>query len=173
MTTVVSTINFMKSRGLNSRQFKDLRSDLESEYGDLVYHTLTRVTFSQLHDYFFVTESVNWTTARTYCREHYTDLATVNNQQDNDNLLKMTGTTTVWIGLYRTSERKRKTVRVELKSSQNLNDPTVMNEILAKMEQVLKEKGLEEYAKLSWVNQSDGNVFQKKKWMSSGAQGRC
>ncbi|XP_035862707.1 general transcription factor II-I repeat domain-containing protein 2B-like [Sander lucioperca] len=38
MSTVVSTINFIKSRGLNSRQFKELLSELESEYGDLVYH---------------------------------------------------------------------------------------------------------------------------------------
>ncbi|XP_060767151.1 general transcription factor II-I repeat domain-containing protein 2A-like [Neoarius graeffei] len=38
MTTVVSTINFIKSRGLNSHQFKELLSALESEYRDLVYH---------------------------------------------------------------------------------------------------------------------------------------
>ncbi|TWW69198.1 Protein ZBED8 [Takifugu flavidus] len=38
MKTVVSTINFIKSRGLNNRQFKELLSELESEYGDLVYH---------------------------------------------------------------------------------------------------------------------------------------
>lgn len=62
-----------------------------------------RVMFSQLHDYFFVPEKVNWTDAQMYCRQHYTDLATVNNQQDNDNLLKIAGPSTVWIGLYRTS----------------------------------------------------------------------
>lgn len=38
MKTVVSTINFIKSRGMNIRQFKELLSELESEYGDLVYH---------------------------------------------------------------------------------------------------------------------------------------
>ncbi|KAI4830515.1 hypothetical protein KUCAC02_002143 [Chaenocephalus aceratus] len=37
MHTVVSTINFIKSRGLNSRQFKELLRELESEYGDLIY----------------------------------------------------------------------------------------------------------------------------------------
>ncbi|XP_056440141.1 general transcription factor II-I repeat domain-containing protein 2A-like [Gadus chalcogrammus] len=42
MTTVVSTINFIKSRGLNNRQFKELLSELESEYGDLVYHCEVR-----------------------------------------------------------------------------------------------------------------------------------
>ena len=46
MATVVSSINFIKSRGLNCRQFKECRQftaasllkDLESEYGDLVYY---------------------------------------------------------------------------------------------------------------------------------------
>ncbi|KAI2663115.1 Aggrecan core protein [Labeo rohita] len=183
------------------------------------------VTFSQLHDYFFVPEKVNWTTAQTYCRQHYTDLATIDNQQDNDNVLNTAGYSNSWIGLYRTSgdtpliwsdgsnltysdwgagqpsnnnnaqwcvsiysqrwndkecyyifpfvcylERKKMTVRVELKSSQNLNDPAVMNEILAKMEQILKEKGLEEHAKLLWRNQSKGNVLQKKQQKSDANQ---
>ena len=38
MSTVISCINFIKSRRLNSRQFKELLNDLDSEYGDLVYH---------------------------------------------------------------------------------------------------------------------------------------
>ncbi|KAF4116584.1 hypothetical protein G5714_004073 [Onychostoma macrolepis] len=59
------------------------------------------------------------------------------------------------------SDWKRQIVRVEMKSSQNLNDPVVMNRILGKIEQVLKEKGLSQYAKLSWRTQSNGNVFQK------------
>lgn len=37
MSTVVSCINFVKSRGFNSHQFKELLTDLDSEY-DLVYH---------------------------------------------------------------------------------------------------------------------------------------
>lgn len=42
MATVVSTINYIKSKGLNNRQFKEPLSDLESEYGDLVYHCEVR-----------------------------------------------------------------------------------------------------------------------------------
>lgn len=42
MSTVVSCINFIKSRGLNSRQFKEFLNDLDSEYGDLVYHCEVR-----------------------------------------------------------------------------------------------------------------------------------
>ncbi|XP_070409546.1 general transcription factor II-I repeat domain-containing protein 2A-like [Nothobranchius furzeri] len=38
MKTVVSAMNFIISGGLNNRQFKELLCELESEYGDLVYH---------------------------------------------------------------------------------------------------------------------------------------
>ncbi|CAK1597490.1 unnamed protein product [Parnassius mnemosyne] len=39
---VVSTVNFIKSRGLNHRQFKQFLDDIESEYGDLLYYTEVR-----------------------------------------------------------------------------------------------------------------------------------
>ncbi|KAB0803132.1 hypothetical protein PPYR_00102 [Photinus pyralis] len=42
MKVVVSTINFIKSRGLNHRQFKQFLDDIESEYGDLLYYTEVR-----------------------------------------------------------------------------------------------------------------------------------
>ncbi|XP_069840988.1 general transcription factor II-I repeat domain-containing protein 2B-like [Dendropsophus ebraccatus] len=42
MSIVVSCINFVKSKGLNSRQFKELLNDLDSEYGDLVYYCEVR-----------------------------------------------------------------------------------------------------------------------------------
>ncbi|ROL29814.1 hypothetical protein DPX16_0871 [Anabarilius grahami] len=142
---------------------------------------------------------MNWTNAQKYCRQHYSDLATVDDQADHDELLKTVGMGHVWLGLSRTTypgpyvwsdqirvaphsqngflenrtiscvlklttvfARKRQIVKLEVKSSQNLNDPGVMDKILLKMEQILKEKGVTEYAKLSWRTQSDGNVFQKK-----------
>lgn len=121
------------------------------------------------------------------------------------------------------TERKRQLVRVEVKSSQNVNDPAVMKEILEKvshthiryhrethlelfliykrmnqqglhtiaiplekansniisksfllqMEQILKEKGLAQYAELSWRTQSNGNVFQKKDKKSDTTKQTC
>ncbi|XP_039505287.1 C-type Lectin CRL-like [Pimephales promelas] len=64
-------------------------------------------------------------------------------------------------------EKKRQVIRVEVKSGQNVNDPVVMKEILEKMERTLKEKGLAQYAKLSFRTQSNGNVFQKKYQMNN------
>ncbi|XP_051996780.1 putative C-type lectin domain family 20 member A isoform X9 [Xyrauchen texanus] len=60
-----------------------------------------------------------------------------------------------------TEKKKTQRVRVQVKSRQNLNDPKVQKEILQKIEQILKQKGLPYDAKLSWKNQTDGNVFQK------------
>ncbi|KAK7177219.1 hypothetical protein R3I93_001263 [Phoxinus phoxinus] len=59
------------------------------------------------------------------------------------------------------TEMKRQIVRLEVKSSQNLNDPEVKKEILMKIEQILKEKGLPEEAKLSWKLVSGEKVFQR------------
>jgi hypothetical protein len=42
MSTVVKTINFVRSRGLHHRQFQSLLATMESEYGDLQYFTEIR-----------------------------------------------------------------------------------------------------------------------------------
>ncbi|XP_051501996.1 L-selectin-like [Myxocyprinus asiaticus] len=189
---------------------------------------LIPIAFSLPQLFYYVPVNMNWGEAQKYCRQHYTDLATIDSQTDVDELVKTTGTlfpgpvvdfnNLIWIGLHRAdatapwiwsdqsnsmfrswdsgqpnnmfgkqfcaattpdglwndwdcgtkytsvcySVRKRTIVRVEVKSSQNVNDPGMMTEILKKMEQKLKEEGLVEYATLSWRNQSDGNVFQKK-----------
>ncbi|XP_051245091.1 uncharacterized protein LOC127356994 isoform X2 [Dicentrarchus labrax] len=51
-------------------------------------------------DFVFVNESKTWTEAQSYCREHYTDLASVRNQTENE---QITGGRDLWIGLYRDS----------------------------------------------------------------------
>jgi len=39
MDVVVKTVNFIRARGLNHRQFVSFLADLEMEYGELLYHT--------------------------------------------------------------------------------------------------------------------------------------
>jgi len=39
---VMSTVNFIRSRGLNYCQFRDFLSEMEAEYPDLPYHTAVR-----------------------------------------------------------------------------------------------------------------------------------
>ncbi len=42
MTTVVKTINLICSRELNQREFWTFLSDIDAEYGDVVYHSNVR-----------------------------------------------------------------------------------------------------------------------------------
>ncbi|TNN40098.1 Aggrecan core protein [Liparis tanakae] len=53
-------------------------------------------------------------------------------------------------------------VRLEKRSSSlDLNDPVVMEDLLKKFKQRLKDQGLNDDIKLTWRKQSDGKVFHK------------
>ncbi|XP_071368580.1 putative C-type lectin domain family 20 member A, partial [Centroberyx affinis] len=51
----------------------------------------------------FVLEFKNWTEAQSYCREHYTDLAVVRNDADDEVIKMITRQYHAWIGLTRDS----------------------------------------------------------------------
>lgn len=56
--------------------------------------------------FYFIPNNMIWTEAQTYCRKHHTDLATVNDKTDLDELLKTLPKgfkSNIWIGLYRTN----------------------------------------------------------------------
>ncbi|KAF4111683.1 C-type lectin mannose-binding isoform-like [Onychostoma macrolepis] len=181
---------------------------------------LTHVTFSQTRMFYFVPKSMSWSDAQMHCRRNYIDLAAIDDQTDQDEMMRVIRQFhegDVWIGLSRTdvnapwiwsdqspstfmpwaptqpnnwesnqycvivtlgaklndldckttlpsvcyTERRKQTVRLRVKSSQNVNDPAVKTEILLQIGKILKEKGLAKDAKLSWKIQPDGNVFQK------------
>lgn len=58
--------------------------------------------FSDTSSSIFVGVSKSWRDAQSYCRDHYTDLASVRNQSESPQL-KAIATSTAWIGLYRNS----------------------------------------------------------------------
>ncbi|XP_053332751.1 C-type mannose receptor 2-like [Clarias gariepinus] len=56
------------------------------------------------HRYHFVNENKTWSEAQTYCRQKYTDLASINNMEEMmklNNTLKMETVNQAWIGLQR------------------------------------------------------------------------
>ncbi|XP_056298016.1 lymphocyte antigen 75-like [Pseudoliparis swirei] len=60
------------------------------------------------------------------------------------------------------SKRVVKVRLVKTSSSLDLNDPVVVEDLLKKLKQRLKDQGLNEDIKLSWKKQSDGKVFHKE-----------
>uniref|UniRef100_A0A3B3B9U0 C-type lectin domain-containing protein n=1 Tax=Oryzias melastigma TaxID=30732 RepID=A0A3B3B9U0_ORYME len=55
-------------------------------------------------EYVFVNERMNWSSAQRYCRENFTDLATLRNNTDLTKLYSVTpANQNVWTGLYRDS----------------------------------------------------------------------
>ncbi|XP_073792207.1 C-type mannose receptor 2 [Danio rerio] len=53
--------------------------------------------------YYFVSESMNWTEAQRFCRLSYTDLATINNMEEMNRLINTVNGSyngSAWIGLY-------------------------------------------------------------------------
>uniref|UniRef100_A0A8C6Q035 C-type lectin domain-containing protein n=1 Tax=Nothobranchius furzeri TaxID=105023 RepID=A0A8C6Q035_NOTFU len=62
---------------------------------DLAYHDATFV---------YVSNTMSWTAAQSYCREHHTDLASVRNPMENEKIKQLIPSgQSAWIGLYRDS----------------------------------------------------------------------
>ncbi|XP_046723095.1 C-type mannose receptor 2-like [Silurus meridionalis] len=69
-----------------------------------------RTTSSISHQFYFINENKTWTKAQKFCRENYTDLATINDMEDIHSLLNTTKgnyTGLAWIGLYADVENWR------------------------------------------------------------------
>ncbi|KAJ4945296.1 hypothetical protein JOQ06_013823 [Pogonophryne albipinna] len=58
-----------------------------------------------LYEYHFIREEKSWDEAQRYCREKYTDLATVSDMRDVGRLTNPPQTTDAWIGLRSINER--------------------------------------------------------------------
>ncbi|XP_045554637.1 L-selectin-like [Salmo salar] len=64
---------------------------------------------SHLRQFHITHEDLFWTAARNYCRNHYTDLITVYNQEEAEQLIELmrsNGSTMAWIGLNRKEHRQ-------------------------------------------------------------------
>ncbi|KAI1901300.1 hypothetical protein AGOR_G00032890 [Albula goreensis] len=55
------------------------------------------------HRYILIKEKKTWREAQSYCRKHHTDLASVRNQTENQQINQTAGGQAMWIGLFRES----------------------------------------------------------------------
>ncbi|KAK2817798.1 hypothetical protein Q7C36_021731 [Tachysurus vachellii] len=53
--------------------------------------------------YVFINNNMSWYGAQTYCREKYTDLVSVRNQTENEEIMRVIKGSVVWIGLFNDS----------------------------------------------------------------------
>ncbi|KAM8746791.1 uncharacterized protein AB9X84_014964 [Acanthopagrus schlegelii] len=63
---------------------------------------LVNVASAQTRQFYFVSTPLNWTDAQSFCRQTYTDLATIENTADVNAVISTTSSYTgeAWIGLY-------------------------------------------------------------------------
>uniref|UniRef100_A0A3Q1ILZ5 C-type lectin domain-containing protein n=1 Tax=Anabas testudineus TaxID=64144 RepID=A0A3Q1ILZ5_ANATE len=85
-----------------SCSFVHLSIPIQDHLTSLLYFTATAGAESTSSIFFLINDLKNWTEAQSYCRIHYTDLASVRNQAENDQMSMML-TQGAWIGLYRNS----------------------------------------------------------------------
>ncbi|KAI4818208.1 hypothetical protein KUCAC02_011561 [Chaenocephalus aceratus] len=128
--------------------------------------------------YILVLTLMTWHEAVEFCRSKYTDLASVRNMNENNQISPLLAEST-WIGLHRktwpywsdkspniftkwaTNRPHEARFKLKFQSEADLNDPAVQQQILEQLHAKLEKHGVADF-KLRWT-QTDGLTFHKEK----------
>lgn len=88
--------------GLGS-DFTVLNSDLWRSFSDLSLFSPSGEASADQR-FIFVEQELSWSDAQLYCRRRHTDLASVRNERENQEIQFLTRNRGIWIGLYRSGE---------------------------------------------------------------------
>uniref|UniRef100_A0A8C4Z0V2 C-type lectin domain-containing protein n=1 Tax=Gadus morhua TaxID=8049 RepID=A0A8C4Z0V2_GADMO len=81
-----------------------LRTGTDDTWDDVkcssLYHFVCFSGSLNTKSYHLIEQTLSWESAKSYCRTYYTDLAMIENEDENQKVLSII-TTYVWIGLYR------------------------------------------------------------------------
>ncbi|XP_043938067.1 C-type mannose receptor 2-like [Protopterus annectens] len=95
---------FMYSRWLDRQpgQHRDMCTAMSSNWSDAFCSNAYYFVCFQVssNSYYLVTKAVTWTVARDYCRGQHTELVSIKNDAENQEVKSIIGGYTVWIGLY-------------------------------------------------------------------------
>ncbi|XP_036407618.1 macrophage mannose receptor 1-like [Megalops cyprinoides] len=161
----------------DSGKWNDLPCEDSTDAGFFVcYHGGERSNQS----YIRINESSkNWTEAQRYCREKHTDLVSVRNQTENEEVKRLLPASTwVWIGLYRDSwkwsDQKNSSFRNWSSGEPNnaggqesceTQTPPPQRQAFSPVQvrRKLIEKGMPEDVRVMWKRQPNGDVFRVEK----------
>ncbi|KAK0149561.1 Macrophage mannose receptor 1 [Merluccius polli] len=126
---------------------------------------------SDAKTYHYINQALSWESAKSYCRTHYTDLAMIENEEENQQVFSTVTNTYVWIGLYRVpwkwsdgtncsfrhwygsepdnSARKQTRIKIKIQSDLDLTNQTIMDNILLQLSASLASAGNTDF-NLSW-----------------------
>nr|XP_054602242.1 macrophage mannose receptor 1-like [Nothobranchius furzeri] len=72
------------------------------QWGDFICSSTEYFICFNVNAFIFISTKKNWTDAQSYCRQHHTDLASVRNLSENQQVKQLiTSGQAAWIGLYR------------------------------------------------------------------------